>query len=611
MLKKFRNLDESSMPKPLALLCRRIDLVLCFLSLACNGAWFQLIYHSTFLSRRQTYLFLLLAAVLILAWSLLLTGIAALLPRLLRRVYMGVLGGAFFILVIVHGVYFNMFRKLFSFGDIAFAGDGFAFLDSSYLVIRKLSVVCALLCLAIMIAGIVLSQPEKRRAHPRLIGGGCGILAGVALMLGVYFPFLRGGNLMIWDMNADPATVYLNFTDTKASMSLLGLYHYTFRDIHLVLFPSSGHLSKEEQAEIEAFAQERTHEDNEMTGRLAGKNLILVQLEAIDTWMVDYMPALQGVKDNSVSFANHYTPAYITAGTFNTEFMVNTGLMPAATGTPTSVYTRNSYPHSLANMFRALGYTANSFHGSEGDTYMRGSIHPNLGYEAYHSGSDMEMPNFTMDSQLMLAYDDITGNGGEPFFSFIITYSGHGPYGEGNSIFQAHADEARAAATRTDGNYVYAVGHAMETDQFVKELMETLRDTGLLENTVVVFYADHHNYYMLNNALLMDIKGVDTTNMLDHTDFFIYSQDLEPQVVEKYTSSLDVLPTLANLFGLDADYSRMAGDDAFSDAGGYVIFNDNTWVGTERDVSAELLLRRKINALLLNGDYWRQYSQHT
>lgn len=601
MYKQSQAPDGAPASRLLALLRRRADLILCFLSLVCNGMWFLLMYR-----HGQPQSFLLPSTVLTLAWSLLLTGIAALLPRLPRRIYMGVLGGVFFILPIVHGVYYNMFRKFFSFADIAFAGDGFAFLDTSYLVIRKLSVLLDLLCLAIMIAGIVLSakETEKRRARPRMIGGGCGILAGIALMLVICVPFLRGGGLVIWDMNSDPATIYLNFTDSKASMSLLGLYHYTFRDLHLTLFPNSGHLTQEERDEVETFAQSRPHEDNEMTGKLAGKNLILVQLEAIDTWMLDYMPALQAVKEHSLSFANHYTPAYITGGTFNTEFIANTGLFPAATGTPTSVYTRNSYPKSLANLFREQGYTANSFHGSEGDVYLRGSIHPNLGYEAYHSGSDMGMANFTLDSQLMTAYDQITSRD-HPYFSFIITYSGHGPYGEGNAIYQVHADEAKAAAKRTDGKYVYAVGHAMETDLFIKELMSTLEEDGMLENTVVAFYADHYNYYMLDDPLVMDIKGVDNMNMLQHTDFFIYSKDLEPQSVEKYSSTLDVLPTLANLFGLDADYGLMAGDDIFSDDGGYVIFNDNTWVGTEEDVSQEILYRRQVNAKILEGDYWK------
>ena len=574
-------------------------LVLCFCSLLGNALWFQWMY-ADHTYRRWTAISL----ALILGWSLLFTGIAALLPRLAKRIYLGILGAAFFALTIVHGVYYNMFRKFFSFGDMAFAGDGFAFLDASYLVIRKLAILLGLFCLGLMVLAILLVPGEKEGRRFRLLAG-CGPLAvgivGIVLVCALFF---RGADTMIWDMGSDPATVYENFTDTRSSLSLLGLYHYTFRDIQLVLFPGGGSLTDEEAAEVVDFAAHRGHESNTMSGLLAGKNLILIQLEAIDTWMVDYMPNLKAVQEQSVVFSNHYTPAYITAGTFNTEFIVNTGLLPATTGTSTSVYTRNAFPNSLPHLFREEGYTAESFHGSEGNVYNREQIHLNLGYEDYHSGSEMGMADYTMDTNLMAAFDDMTDDA--PFFTFIITYSGHGPYSEENPIYLAHADEARAEATRTDGNYVYAVAHAKETDAFIGELMAALEEQGLLEDTVLAFYADHYNYYMLDDDLNMDIKGVDSLNLLQHTDFFLYSQDLEPETVEKYTSSIDVLPTLANLFGLSAEYELLTGDDAFSADGGYVFFNDNTWVGTEEDVSAQIVERRRINQLLLTGDYWQE-----
>ena len=571
-------------------------LPLCFLSLLGNALWFGRLYGGY-----SPQLWRDISVSLTFFWSVALTAVAALLPRLGKRVYMGILGGAFFILTIVHGVYFNMFRKLFSFSDLAFAGDGFAFLDSSYLVIRKAAVLLGLLCLGVMVAAIVLVPKEKEEKKPRLVMGLGGLAVGLVGVLAICLSSFQSTGTMIWDMGTDPASIYENFTDTKAAMNLTGLYHYTFRDLRLALFPANANLSKEEEGEIDAFAAGRSHGVNEMTGVLEGKNLILVQLEAIDTWMVDYMPRLAALKEESVVFANHYTPAYITAGTFNTEFLVNAGLFPAVTGTSTSVYTRNRFPNTLAHLFRDKGYAANSFHGSEADVYNRGQIHENWGY-TYHSGSDMGMDSYMLDSNLSVAFDDMTA--ADPFFTFIITYSGHGPYGENNGIFKRHADEARAQATRTDGNYVYAVGHAMETDLFVGELMDYLEDRGLLDNTAVIFYADHYNYYMMDDGLNMDIKGVDTLNLLQHTDWIIYSKDLAPRVVDKYTSSIDVLPTIANLFGLDAEYPLLAGDDAFSPDGGYVIFNDNTWVGTDRDVSAEILQRRRINTLLLK-DYWR------
>ena len=571
---------------------------LCLVSLLLTGGWFWLMYTGGNYPRR----WILPAALFTLGWSLGLTALGALLPRIARRCYLILLGLVLFTLTLTHGVYFNMFRKFFSFSDMAFAGDGFAFLDSSYLVVRKLSVLLGLLSLGLMVLSALAVTAERGRR--RLLTGLGGLLLAALVVGGTALAFLRGGDTMIWDMSSDPAVVYENFSDTKAAMRLLGLYQFTFRDLQLALFPGGGTLDEAELREIGDYAAQRPHEDNEMSGLLAGKNLILIQLEAIDTWMVDYMPNLRKVKEESIVFLNHYTPAYITAGTFNTEFMVNTGLLPAATGTPVSVYTRNTFAASLPNLFREKGYTANSFHGSEANVYNRGAIHENLGYEAYHSGTDMGMEDYTMDSQLIGAFDDMTA--GDPFFTFIITYSGHGPYSDTNPIYLAHAEEAQAAATRTDGNYVYAVGHAMETDVFIGELMEALKASGHAEDTVVAFYADHYNYYMMNDALNMDIKGVDSLNLLQHTDFFIWAPGVEAKAVEKYTSSLDVLPTLANLFGLDAPYGLLTGDDAFSDGGGYVFFNDNTWVGSQEDLSAEILQRRTISSLLLSGDYWGQ-----
>ena len=40
----------------------------------------------------------------------------------------------------------------------------------------------------------------------------------------------------------------------------------------------------------------------------------------------------------------------------------------------------------------------------------------------------------------------------------------------------------------------------METDQFVGELVDSLTQANLLEDTVLIFYADHYNYYMMDDA---------------------------------------------------------------------------------------------------------------
>ena len=346
-----------------------------------------------------------------------------------------------------------------------------------------------------------------------------------------------------------------------------------------------------------------------MTGRYEGKNLMLIQLESIDKWMLteEYMPNLYALQQDSLQFVNHYTPAYITAGTFNTEFMVNTSLVPAQPGLSMSVYTDNTFSNSMASLFAAKGYTSRSFHGSEAEIYTRGAIHENLGYEKYYAGSDMEMYDYQFDRYLMSGYDEMTEK--SPFFSFVITISGHGAYGPHNRIGQTHQAAADAVAKRTEENYRYAVAHAMETDVFIGMLMEQLRADGRMEDTVLIFYADHCNYYLLDNTLLKELKGVDDLNKADNTDLFIYDGGKTTGMVEKVTSSLDVLPTVANLFGLDADYSAMIGHDAFSEDGGWSFWLDGSWFdGTQwsREVREDIEQQKQMSQLILAGDYFRK-----
>lgn len=258
------------------------------------------------------------------------------------------------LLAVTHGIFINMFRKFFSFSDIAFAGDGAAFLDTSYLVIRKILLVWIVLCFLLVVLAALLVPPGVR---PRRRDAAAAIV-GLAVILVTRYAILgKSSDVIIWDQNLDPAFLYEDFSDSRACLTMLGLYQYTFRDVAQVLNPGGGRLSTSEAAEIVSWQAARSHKDNEMSGLFAGKNLILVQLEAIDTWMLteDYMPSLWALKEQSIDFTRHYTPAYITAGTFNTEFMVNSGLLPAESGVPVTVYTQNAFPNSLAHLFRRRG----------------------------------------------------------------------------------------------------------------------------------------------------------------------------------------------------------------------------------------------------------------
>ena len=529
------------------------------------------------------------------AWSLLLTGAAALLPPLGRRIAMGVYAVFFGLLSVVHGVMFNIFGEFFTFSDTNFAGDGAKFFSLSYLNLRKAlvaSIVLAMLLLAVGVWLVPKRQPGKPR-WPRLAGASGAILLSLVSVVLLNRSLLPQADTMTWGSLFDPSSeeqAYKDFTDSNRCLLLAGLYQYTVRDF-VVSFGLEA--SPVDLNSLDQFYEERAGQvsgENEYTGLYEGKSLLMVMLESIDTWLLtpEYMPNLYALQQQGTNFVHNYTPLFLSAGTFNTEFISQTGLLPSVTGLSSSIYSTNSFPFSLAHQFSQQGYTVGSFHTASAGIYSRGSIHQNLGM-TYHSGAEMGMDDYMLDSQMMEGYDMFVPEG--PFFSYIITYSGHGPYTEEMGNISAPHWEAAQAAVAQSGvestpanleEYTHAVAHAMETDQFIGELVAQLEADGRLEDTVLLFYTDHYGKYLTDKEFLYQLKGVSADSPeLYRTPCFFYAKGQQSQTVEKYVAPVDLAPTIVNLFGLDTDTRYYMGDDMFGDQGGVVLFPDGGWYDGE------------------------------
>ena len=535
-------------------------------------------------------------------WSLLLTGIVYIMPTVGRRILMVLFVTVQCIWCLVFGAMYTIFGSVFSFADLAYAGDSAKFFSFSYLHYRKglLLAVAGGILLAVLLAVLL---PKKRYRFYRPMVGLLMIAAAVA---GIWY--LNGtmresdNSTFTWDTTHEADTdkaVYTNFSDTNRCFYMAGGYQYLFRSFTVTFDIEDAFRNGMTYDKLDTYyaqREETVHSDNEMTGAFQGKNVMLFLLESIDTWLLteDYMPNLYRLQQQSINFENHFSPMFISAGTFGTEYTVNTGLIPPTNGVSSKAYSSYSFPYSLAHLFENAGYTANSFHSSSPKIYSRGLIHANWGYEKYHSFVDMGMEDYQRDSQMMNGYADMVAP--EHYFDFILTYSGHGPYTEEmDNICQGHwedvsrtVDPGTIPAQGADlEEYRRAVAHAMETDAFIGQLVEQMESDGTLDNTVLIFFTDHNCKYMTNTRLVMDLKGAENMDMINRTPFFIYSKGTPAQTVSKVTSSMDIAPTIANLFDLDVNYAYYTGDDAFGDGGGYVIFKNMNWYDGETYYTAD------------------------
>ena len=384
------------------------------------------------------------------------------------------------------------------------------------------------------------------------------------------------------------ADAYAEFTNASRCLLLTGLYQYTVRGAVVTIWPQTT-ADTERIAELDAYyaAHPKQAADTPMTGAFAGKNLILIMMESVDDWLVtpEYMPNLYRLEQEGVYFRNYYAPIFLAAATFNSEFTANTGMIAPEYQVRNSYYSEHALPYSLPNRFRDAGYCARSFHAANPNIYNRGQIHLNFGYESYNDASVLDMDSYMLDAQMLNGYDRIVSD--EPFFSFIITYSGHGPYTEEQDTISApHLARARAVIDYSTvpytteaqkEEYTRAVAQAMETDAFIGGLRERLEADGHAEDTVLMLFTDHYCKYFSDAEFISAIKGETDRNMLSNVPFVIWTEGIAPQVYDKYVSTMDIAPTVVDLFSLDADLRYYIGNDMFGPDGGVVYFRNYAW----------------------------------
>lgn len=531
-------------------------------------------------------------------WACLLTVAVYLIPGIAKKIVMALILVAFCVLCLVHATLYHVAGSFLSFSDLAFAEDGAAFVSIDYLGFSFWIYFFVFLSLAIGVFAIFLTpRKQKYRWVPCSVSAFL-LVGGISGLIALHSVFYVSGadNKFTWTDTYDPGSVsaiYTEFTNPNECLIFCGNYEYLFRSF-AKSFDDSVEMD-ESRDDLDQYYSTRSEEriPNEMTGKLEGQNVIAILLESIDTWMIteQFMPNLYALKQQSVDFVNHYTPLFLSAGTFNTEAALNIGYYLPVTGTNAYTYATNVYPYSMANLFVNKGYTANSYHTLDGKYYNREIVHPLWGYDSFNDQDDLNFTGEpTRDTTLLEAYEKIVGHD-KPFFSYIITYSGHGPYTEKRQVIaEPHLEIAQQLAIDsgvtcdnedTWNQYVRAIAHVRECDAMIGQLVERMTEDGTLENTSIVFFGDHYSKYLTDTEFIMQLKGVDNMYSICNTPFFIYSNKLEPQIVDKVTASVDMLPTVANLCNLDYNPRYSIGSDAFGEGGGFVCFKDYAWIDSE------------------------------
>ena len=362
---------------------------------------------------------------------------------------------------------------------------------------------------------------------------------------------------------------------------------------------------------------------NAYTGLFAGKNLIFITAEAFTSEVVreDLTPTLYRLANEGIKFTDYYQPAW-GASTTTGEFSNLVGMVPVNGAVCMfEPYQQNLF-HLLGRQLQALGYSSAAYHNNDHEFYSRNDTHVHLGYDkfvGYGNGleagitsqwpeSDLEMVDFTLPEHLE----------NTPFSLYYMSVSGHSRYDlPGNAMSRKHFDKVDHLPYSEAVKCYLACN--LEFEYAMESMLRQLEEAGILEDTVIVIAPDHYPYGLErsstwgnNQDCLAELYGRLVTDRFvrEHSQLIIWSPVLEDMDLQVDTPvySLDILPTVSNLFGFEFDSRLMVGRDVFSDAQPLVLWPDHSWKTDKGMLDTDTGIFTPAEGVRVDEDYVRRIS---
>ena len=327
---------------------------------------------------------------------------------------------------------------------------------------------------------------------------------------------------------------------------------------------------------------------NSYTGLFEDKNLIVIMMESVNDIFIneDLYPNFYKLLNEGYYFKNNYSPRNSCA-TGNNELSGMIGLYSIYNKCTANTYSSNLYPNSIFNLFNNKGYKTTSMHNYTEKYYARREIHTNMGSKRYFDVDDLGLTYNTKDEewssdedflkQVVKILNSYSKN--DKFMTWLTTVTSHQPYGSSTYgdkyLYLFDGDEY--------DDYNIKLKRYMSKlkvlDDGLGVLLEGLEKQDKLDDTVIILYGDHYPYGLANNILETALPySIEERYENERVPFVIWSNDIEATTYTEYTSYVNLLPTVANLFNLDYDSRFSTGQDLFSNKyESITIFTDGSW----------------------------------
>ena len=356
-------------------------------------------------------------------------------------------------------------------------------------------------------------------------------------------------------------------------------------DFDSILTTSSGSDRADDIASIvDYFQNADSTERNDYTGMFEGYNVVFVTAENFSKYAVteERTPTLYKMLNNGFVFNNYYAQNFVSNATGN-EYALTNSMVPGSSVREAlgeiSTLDRDMY-FSLEDQLGRLGYKINTYDDTQYDDFVFDVTSSSSNSSASTDTADTadtadESGNTTSGSSTtssMVAQTAGDYIGDSQFYTSYKVNAGISSYDyESTNIFADQLEELDYA----DSTKAY-LAYQMALDQQMQELLSSLESAGIADKTLIVIAPNPSG--TSTQSILEELSGQDMTSTLAlrSNSLIVYSTSMtSPVSVDKYCSSLDVLPTLSNLLGLEYDSRMMMGKDVFASSSQLVMFPES------------------------------------
>ncbi|MDR6551135.1 LTA synthase family protein [Paenibacillus qinlingensis] len=377
-------------------------------------------------------------------------------------------------------------------------------------------------------------------------------------------------------------------------------------------------LADQEHTQVQTWlaSNEEGLPDNSYKGMFQGKNLIVIQVESLENFVIgekvngqEITPNINRLLGNSLYF-NHFYEQVNNGTSSDSDLLTTTSVFPVRSGANFFRYPTNTY-NSLPKLMEGMGYQTISTHSEPAGSWNWVEAHHNIGYQTSwdlrrYKVDDIVGLGLSDESYLRQLGDKLT-DVQSPFMLHVITLSSHGPFDLPEKTRKLQLDPSLDKTIM--GAYFQSINY---TDKQIGAFLDKLDQLGLLDQSVVAIYGDHtgvHKYYQDQVDTIPSLENESWRTHSLQLPFIVYSKGIQGEQIPTIGGQIDTLPTLAYLMGVDkAKFEPTAmGKILVNTNRNFTILNNGTLVGEPRDAErAHIMQSFQIADWLHESNYFAE-----